>query len=172
MAAMRPAARARPERRPAPAPAAGGGRERTRFVDGYLSYLLARASHQVSREFHARLKPYGLSVLEWRVLASLADTDGLSVGELADAVLYKQPTVTKLIDRMAAQGWVERRARTGDRRRVVIAMTARGQQVIQELLAQAKAHEAACLASYAPEEIEALKRILRDLLQRSAPGAR
>src|SRR5690606_15491283 len=42
-----------------------------RFVDDYLSYLLARASHQVSRAFHAQLKPYGLSVPQWRVLATL-----------------------------------------------------------------------------------------------------
>ncbi|MBI3516859.1 MAG: hypothetical protein HY060_22740, partial [Proteobacteria bacterium] len=30
-----------------------------RFIDDYLAYLLARASHLVSRQFHAQLKPHG-----------------------------------------------------------------------------------------------------------------
>lgn len=160
-------ARARPARgtaTPGEAPA--------RFVDGYLSYLLARASHEVSREFHHELKPYGLTVLEWRVLATLEGSDGCSLGEVAEAVLFKQPTVTKLIDRMERDGWVRRLRGTGDRRRVRVVMTDRGHKVVGELLAKAKKHEAACLGSYAEGEIENLKRILRDLLRRSARVAR
>ncbi|HEX6980998.1 MAG TPA: MarR family transcriptional regulator [Alphaproteobacteria bacterium] len=143
-----------------------------RFIDDYLSYLLARASHQVSHEFHRELKPYGLSVLEWRVLATLEGSDGCSLGEVADAVLFKQPTVTKLIDRMERDGWVKRQPGAGDRRRIRIVMTAKGRAVVQELLVKAKRHEAACLASYTPAEIENLKRILRDLLKRSATAGR
>lgn len=139
-----------------------------RFVDDYLSYLLACASHQVSREFHRELKPYGLSVLEWRVLATLEGSDGCSLGEVAEAVLFKQPTVTKLIDRMERNGWVRRLPGAGDRRRVRIVMTPRGRAVVGELLIKAKKHEAACLGSYTPDEIDNLKRILRDLLRRSA----
>ncbi len=155
-------------RRSAAAPSTGATR---RFVDDYLSYLLARASHQVSREFHAQLKPYRLSVPQWRVLATLVDTDGLSLGEVADAVLFKQPTVTRVIDRMERDGWVERHAGLDDRRRVRILVTAKGEKVVNELLAKAKAHEAEILASYSAPEIENLKRILRDLLQRSARPA-
>ena len=143
-----------------------------RFVDDYLSYLLARASHQVSREFHGELKSYGLSVLEWRVLATLEGGEGSSLGEVADAVLFKQPTVTKMIDRMERSGWVKRRPGMDDRRRVSIVLTARGRATVRTLLAKAKAHESACLASYAPAEIENLKRILRDLLLRSAGAGR
>lgn len=126
----------------------------------------------MSREFHRELKPYGLSVLEWRVLATLEGSDGCSLGEVAESVLFKQPTVTKLIDRMERDGWVKRLPGTGDRRRVSIVMTPRGRAVVGELLIKAKRHEAACLASYAPDEIDNLKRILRDLLRRSARAGR
>jgi DNA-binding MarR family transcriptional regulator len=152
-------------------PAAGDAaarRDPGRFINDYLSYLLARASHQVSRKFHRELKTYGLSVLEWRVLATLEGSEGCSLGEVAEAVLFKQPTVTKMIDRMERNGWLKRRPGTDDRRRVRIVLTARGRATVRTLLAKAKAHEAACLASYAPAEIENLKRILRDLLRRSA----
>lgn len=151
-----------------PPPSPYTGADMPRFVDDYLSYLLARASHQVSREFHAQLKPYGLSVPQWRVLATLVEADGLSLGELAEAVLFKQPTVTRVIDRMERDGWVKRAAGNGDRRRVRILITPRGEAAVRALLKKAKAHESEILASYAPEEADNLKRILRDLIERSA----
>src|ERR1041385_8124206 len=93
-----------------------------RFIDDYLSYLLARASHLVSRQFHAQLKPRGMPVPVWRgrVRGSLSDGDGLPVTELAKITLFKQPTLTKVIDRMSKQGLVERRASERDRRKVLV----------------------------------------------------
>ncbi|MBI3451251.1 MAG: MarR family transcriptional regulator [Rhodospirillales bacterium] len=140
------------------------------FVDDYLSYLLARASHRVSREFHAQLKPAGLSVPQWRVLATLVDTPGMSLGALAEAVLFKQPTLTKVIDRMERDGWVGRQYGQRDRRKIRVVITPRGRKVVRGLLVKAKAHERTCLAAFTDAEIAKLKRMLRDLLQRSKNG--
>ena len=75
-----------------------------KFIDGYLSYLLSRAGHAVYREFHATVQAAGLTSLEWRVLATLSDGDGLTIGELAREVLTQQPTLTKLVQRMEKAG--------------------------------------------------------------------
>ena len=74
------------------------------FVDDYLAYLLARASHLISSEFHTVVEASGLSLMEWRVMASLSGKDSLSINELASIVLAKQPTVTKLVGRMQDAG--------------------------------------------------------------------
>ena len=50
--------------------------EDVRFVDGYLAALLAQASQLISSEFHEVVRRHGLSVSEWRVLASLEGSDG------------------------------------------------------------------------------------------------
>jgi DNA-binding MarR family transcriptional regulator len=96
------------------------------FVDGYLAYLLARASHLISGEFHREVEASGLSVQEWRVLATLADRPDCTIGTLAEITLTKQPTLTKLVDRMAADGLVTRRAGQTDRRQALISITPRG----------------------------------------------
>ena len=88
---------------------AGGGR----FVDGYLAYLLAQASQRISAEFHLQVRAAGLSVTEWRVLASLEGSAGETIGTLAVLAITKQPTLSKVVQRMEADGLVER---TGVRR--------------------------------------------------------
>jgi DNA-binding MarR family transcriptional regulator len=135
------------------------------FIDNYLSYLLSRAGHVVYREFHAHVHAAGLSSLEWRVLATLSDGDGLTVGELAHEVLTEQSTLTKLVQRMEKAGWVQRGADASDARRTLVFETSQGRAVVADLLRQAKKHEAALLANFSASETAALKKILRALIK-------
>jgi len=142
-----------------------------RFVDDYLLYLLARASQEVSAQFHVRLKTHGLQVPQWRVLAGLSDGDGMTVGELAARALQRQPTMTKIIDRMAGLGLVERRPDSADRRKVRIFITPDGQRRVDAALKDAKAHEQEVLAYYTPDETARLKAMLRALVDRNGATA-
>lgn len=149
-------------RKPAPdCPAPPG-----RFIDGYLSYLLARASHTVYREFHAQVQAAGLSSLEWRLLATLSDGDGLTIGDLAREILAQQPTLTKLVQRMEKAGWVRRGADPADARRTLVFETPQGQATVAALLAQAKVHEDTLLEGFSERDVTALKKILRTLIGR------
>ncbi|MGG5888796.1 MarR family winged helix-turn-helix transcriptional regulator [Falsiroseomonas sp. HC035] len=132
------------------------------FVEDYLLALLARASHAASLDFHARLKARGVAVPAWRVLASLSGQPR-PVGELAKICLMQQPTMSKLLDRMAADGLVQR-ARAG--RETRIALTDQGQALSDELIAEARAHEAALLSRHAATA-PALKALLWDLIPTS-----
>jgi DNA-binding MarR family transcriptional regulator len=146
------------------------GTEHRRFVDDYLLSLLARASHAVSAEFHERLRAHGVSVPEWRVLATLHGGQGETVTVLAEACLLQQPTMTKVLDRMERTGLVYRLQGGADRRLVRILPTPRGEAMGAELLAAARAHEAEVLARH--PEAEAIKDLLRALIARHAPRRR
>jgi len=151
--------------------AASGKRPKARFIDDYLLYLLALASHQASGEFHAQLKRLGVPVATWRVLGFLADVDGETVSTLARHVLLNQPTLTKIIDRMARGGLVERAASAGDRRKVLVRITERGRAMVADLKRRALAHEAEVLAAYDAAEADRLKAMLRTLIARSGRRA-
>lgn len=142
-----------------------------RFIDDYLLYLLARASDEVSAEFHERLRKHGLQVAEWRVLATLSDGDGMRLGDLAAAALQRQPTMTKIIDRMERAGLVERRAGTDDRRQVRIHITPTGRRRVAAALKDAKSHEAEVLSRYGTEESARLKYLLRSLIAQHTDDA-
>jgi DNA-binding MarR family transcriptional regulator len=138
-----------------------------RFIDDYLSYLLALASYAVYRDFGREVKEAGLSSLEWRVLASLSDGAGMTVGQLAREVVAKQPTLTKLVNRMAAAGLVRRGDDDADARRTLVFATPAGRAKIAHLLVAAKRHEAALLARYSAREAAAFKDMLRALARGS-----
>jgi len=144
----------------------------TRFIDDYLLYLLARASHVVSSEFHSILRRAGVAVPVWRVLATLAGSPGETVSGLADACLLQQPTMTKLLDRMVRDGLVKRLPDARDRRVVRIQMTPRGETMVNELLEGARKHETEVLARHPELDSMAVKNLLRGLIARQRKGRR
>ena len=137
------------------------------FVDSYLPYLLARASFSISSEFHAQVEAAGFTVSEWRILASLSGVKQRTVGELADIVLAKQPTVTKMVLRMVDQGLVMRTACTQDKRQAWVSLTLKGKKRVTPLLKKAALHEKNVLSSLGEPHSQALKSILQKLFKQS-----
>jgi DNA-binding MarR family transcriptional regulator len=134
-----------------------------RFVDGYLGYLLGQANHALYKDFDAQVRAAGLSSIEWRVLATLHDSEPLTVSQLAHEVLSKQPTVTKLVQRMGEQGWVALRACSDDQRRTLVTATAAGRRLVKPLIGKARAHEASVLRALGTAEKAALRKLLAKL---------
>lgn len=131
-----------------------------RFVHEYLGYLLGQANHALYKEFDEHVRAAGLSSIEWRVLATLHDGEPLTVSQLAHEVLSKQPTVTKLVQRMSEQGWVSLQTDPADQRRTLVAATAAGRRVVRPLVTKARAHENAMLRALPASEQAALKKLL------------
>ncbi len=136
-----------------------------RFVDTYLGYLLGQANHALYKNFDAHVRAAGLSSIEWRVLATLHDGEPLSVSQLAHEVLSKQPTVTKLVQRMAEQGWLALQACPTDQRRTLVDVTAAGRKLVKPLVEEARAHEAQVLRALGATEKAALRKLLGKLAE-------
>lgn len=145
----------------------------TAFVDDYLPALLGQASHLIQSEFHRVVKAKGLSVAEWRVLATLASGQAMTTGHLAEVSLTKGPTATRMLDRMQARGQVERLAHDSDRRVTLVRITADGRRKVAKLIALAQEHEQRVLEPLGAQQAQALKATLRRIvaLHQSGEGA-
>lgn len=132
-----------------------------------MAYLLGQATSALYKGLDAHVRAAGLSSIEWRVLARLQDGEALTVSQLAHEVLAKQPTVTKLVQRMSEQGWVRLRADAADQRRTLVQATAGGRRLVRPLARRARAHEADMLRTLAAPEQAALKRLLSKLAGRA-----
>ena len=94
-----------------------------RFVDDYLAYLLAQASQRISAEFHQQVKAAGLSVTEWRVLASLEGSAGETIGDLAPRDY--DLAVETVNCRRLVKGYSDTHVRGGGKYRQLIAAAAK-----------------------------------------------
>jgi DNA-binding MarR family transcriptional regulator len=137
------------------------------FTQSYLGYLLGQANHAVYKDFDAQVRKAGLSSIEWRVLATLHDREPLPLSDLAREVLAKQPTMTKLVQRMAQTGSVELLADSQDQRRTLVAITAQGHALVKPLVAAAKKRETQVMKALDTNDVSALKTVLSKLAQLS-----
>jgi DNA-binding MarR family transcriptional regulator len=98
-----------------------------------------------------------------KVLQSLAAAEALSMSEIAAELGIRPPTASKMIARMAAQGFVERRGRDGDARLVLVSITEEGRARVDALKRIAKRVEREALAEFDDKDARRLRRLLKKL---------
>jgi DNA-binding MarR family transcriptional regulator len=75
-------------------------------------------------------------VSEAHALTALADAGGLAQSELAAELALRKSTVSRLVDQLAAKGWVERRGGQADGRRKIVELTPAGADVAAGIAAR------------------------------------
>ena len=118
----------------------------------------------------ARLRPpfaaAGLGDGDFDLLAALrrqGSPHEASPGELARTMLVTTGGTTKRIDRLERQGYVTRRPSEIDGRCRLVALTAAGRRLVDDLLAVHLANEASILAPLPPTQRDELARLLEAL---------
>jgi len=130
--------------------------------------MLLRTAERVERVLERALEGIGLSPAKLAVLGGLAAAGGcLSLGDLAQHRSCVKSNITKLVDRLEADGLVARRDDPTDRRGVLAEITAEGRRLQAEgerLIGQVEEELTRGLAG---EDAAALRRVLREIASRS-----
>ncbi len=98
-----------------------------------VGFLIGDVGRLMRRAFEARAGHLGLTQAQWRALWRLSRQEGINQATLADQLEIQPITLTRLLDKMEAQGWIERRPDPGDRRAVRLFLTPRAQPLLAEL---------------------------------------
>jgi len=128
-----------------------------------LDYRLALASARLRRDLGAALDRHGVPLEQWRILNLLQDGSGRSMGELAEAALLTLPTATRVIDRMVGEALVYRAPDPGDRRRVLVLLSEKGQAFRDELQQDADRVQAAMFGRHDEDWLRELLAKLENL---------
>ena len=78
--------------------------------------LITDIQNGLAKRFRTKAKHIGLSRPQWRVLTTLTSRPGLTQTELAELVGIGRAPAGKIVDKLEAMDWVERRADPDDRR--------------------------------------------------------
>ncbi len=137
--------------------------EPQKTVDSYISYALAAAHRKLHIELSQDLKALNVQVETWRVLQSLRASQGITMRELAEIVLMNPPTLTKLVDRMVADGLVQRQLAAEDQRRVHLALTDLGVTLADKIALHVEAQNDRIIETIGLEKAQLLREALDTL---------
>lgn len=120
-----------------------------------------QAAARLSRTALAeRLLEQGLYAGQDRIILALSVENGQTPGQLAGKLGVRPPTVTKTVNRLAAQGFVEKRASDQDARRAHVFLTESGEQAIREIEKSVRRTEKQALKGLDKKDQKALTKLL------------
>jgi DNA-binding MarR family transcriptional regulator len=137
-------------------------------LEHFLPYRLSVLSNTVSAALAgAYARRFCLTIPQWRVVAVLARSPGLSAAGVAERTAMDKVAVSRAVNGLVRAGRVRRVLAAADRRRSVLTLSARGQQVYERIIPLALAYERRLLAELTPDERLQFDVLLARLQKRS-----
>lgn len=99
----------------------------------------------------------------WRVLETLDSAEPYTMGELAEIVLMNPPTLSKLVDRMVANGLVHRQLAPEDHRRVRLVLTDAGLDLVDKVRRHVEVQHEDIVEQLGEENARIVQKALRRL---------
>jgi DNA-binding MarR family transcriptional regulator len=134
-------------------------------LEEFLPYRLSILSNRVSRAIAARYaKAFDLTIPEWRIIAVLGRTPGLTAKDIAEATEMDKVAVSRAVARLTASRRVAAAYDPDDARRQLLSLTREGESVHARIAPIALASEQRLLASLNARERAELDALLDRLL--------
>src|SRR5215211_519181 len=91
-----------------------------------LGLAVKAGSREFERWSNEAMRPLGLTGAQADALLVIAAAEPLSLKELGELLIAEAGHPSRLVDRLVEAGWVKRGPEGGDRRSVVLTLTAKG----------------------------------------------
>lgn len=118
-----------------------------RRVGKQLSFALYGATSRMVRSHRPFLEPLGLTFPQFLVMVTLYEKIPRTVGEIGAELGMDNGTLTPLLKRLVSAGLVTRERDAEDDRRVLINLTANGEDMREDVLSVPAKIESACKLS-------------------------
>nr|WP_314628212.1 MarR family transcriptional regulator [uncultured Noviherbaspirillum sp.] len=141
-----------------------------------LGYLLARARTTLVRAVDLDLNGHDITHAQGSILLMLASGKCRTAAELSRELYLDSASMTRMVDRLARRGLLERAARSGDRRVIDLLLTAEGHRLGGLLPGIYKGVITRSFAGFEAEELAMLRSLLAKFVDSNklcpAPGRR
>lgn len=134
-------------------------------LEDQYNLLGGRLFMYASRVLTQKFKLHGISLTkeQWTVLMQLWMKDGSSQQVIADATGKDKPSMTRLLDNLERDGYIERRADAKDRRLNLIFLTKKGVEVEKQVMPVAEQVLTELTQGLTPQEIETVKSVFNKI---------
>jgi DNA-binding MarR family transcriptional regulator len=119
-----------------------------------FGFLLKDISRRYVHRFEERARALRLTLPQCRVLVQLSMREGVSQAELAQRADLEPMTLVRVLDRMEADGWVERRSDPSDRRARCLYLTPAARPLVAEVWRLVDLTRSESVAGLSPEQVD------------------
>ena len=131
-------------------------------LDDFVPYRLSVASNSVSEAVARTYEAlFGLSIPEWRLVAVIAEAEGITQQAIGAAPRMDKVTVSRAAIALTGRGLLVRRANPADRRSHLLGLTDAGRTLYAAVAPEALALERRLLAAFDPIAVDAFVATLR-----------
>ena len=96
-------------------------------LDNQICFAVYSAAHAFNRVYKPLLNRLGLTYPQYLVMLVLWERDGVPLKDIGERLFLDSGTLTPLLKRLEAAGFIKRTRNSDDERQVLIALTAQGQ---------------------------------------------
>lgn len=125
-----------------------------------LPMALLRSREAVMQHFRPILSEYDLTEQNWRVLRALDSFGETDISTLAKHCCVLLPSMSGMVKRLEARGYIERTSNSQDQRSSLLSLTETAQQLILDVSPQSEATYKAIEESFGKEDLEKLYELL------------
>jgi DNA-binding MarR family transcriptional regulator len=141
-------------------------------VDLNFLFTLGEVQRMMSAYADKAAARFGITRAQWAVLAKLERIEGMKQTELAEQMEMQPITLTRLIDKLCENGWIERRGDETDRRVNRLYLRKAGRQLLGKLSSLRSELTATALEGINPadayrllSQLESIKENVRSAIQ-------
>lgn len=131
-----------------------------RWLDAFLPYLLYRVTMKSNARMLNHVRRQKINPSQWRVLAVLKSYGKLSLGAIGELTCMEQPTVSRVVAQLEADGRVARRAAASDARVSEIWLTPKGEATFKAIVPTALRHQELAFEGLSRKEVTLLINLL------------
>lgn len=135
--------------------------------NGQGGFLVTKIHHLSRRALGRKLKAHGIDEFnpgQGRILFALWQGDGITITELAERTALEKSTLTRMLDRLEADGMVWREFPPQDRRTVRVVLTARTRELLGTFAEVSEEMGRLFYRGFTREEIRAFEGMLERIL--------
>ena len=140
--------------------------------DDRLAHLVKDATRALVRALQMRLAEHSVSFGHWTFLRILWEGDGLTQRELSEQAGVMEPTTFSALNAMERLGYVTRRKRGGDRKKVYVLLTAKGRRLQEKLVPLAEEVNRIAVRGVRSSDIAATRSVLLSIIENLARDGR
>ncbi|MGH6789037.1 MAG: MarR family winged helix-turn-helix transcriptional regulator [Pseudolabrys sp.] len=137
-----------------------------------LAHLIKDATRALVRALQMRLAEHGVSFGHWAFLRILWEGDGLTQRELSEQAGVMEPTTYSALKAMERLGYIRRRQRGGDRKRVYVFLTTKGYALRNRLVPLAEDVNSIAIKGVPAADVAATRDALLALIENMAQDER